>query len=551
MLQPHSTWQAAAYLAGGLGLFLYGINVLSDAMSQAAGIGLRRLIARSTRSTINGLGAGTAATALLQSSSASTVLMIGLADAGLLTIGQSAGLIIGAGIGGTITTQLLTVNVLGALSLPALGAGALAVLLSRGRTARLTGLALLGFGMIFFGFDVMKAGVTPWREPIAAWFAILARPGLLHLLASLGIGVAATAILQSSAVTTAMAVELARQGIIADLPSGLALMIGCNIGTTVTAVLASIGGTTTARRIAALHVTYRVLGGLVSLAAIPLYALYFSHLTPDPLARDLANYHTLHNTVNALLFIPLAGLLVWITLRLVPGRDELSPAPQFLDFSGRSASSDRFRQARQEILRLSSLTRGMITDALTALQTRNDSRFESVLARERLVDVLHGTITQFLLDGDRHAGASGRELDPARFLQVAHNIERIGDHAENLVELGRYAGPAGTGMAASLRAQALEAGGQLDRLLLDMHQALSGEDPAALTAMRTQRETLQAFLLRLVTAAREEARAGRYAPIEVAIFEDVLANLRSSASHTIRAVEAVADVQPHRPEPKP
>jgi phosphate:Na+ symporter len=540
MLQAHSAWQAAAYLLGGLGLFLYGINVLSDALRQAAGIGLRRLIARGTRSGINSVGAGAVATALLQSSSASTVLMIGLADAGLLNVRQSAGLIVGAGIGGTITTQLLTVNLLAALSLPALGGGALLLLLARSRTARLTGMSLLGFGMIFFGFEVLKIGVTPWRDPIASWFSILARPGMLNLLASLGIGMAATVVLQSSAVTTAIAVELARQGILTDLPSGLALMIGCNVGTTATAVLASIGGTATARRIAGLHVTYRVLSGLVSLAAIPLYAWYFTHATADPLSRNLANYHTLHNTANALLFLPLTGLLVWLVTRLVPGRDELSPEPLFLDFSSRSAPAERFRQARQEILRLSILTRGMLADALDALQTRDDTRFESVLARERLVDVLHGTITQFILEGDGR-GATGNELDPARLLQAAHNLERIGDHAENLVELGRHPGPAGAGMETALRTRALDAGRQLDQLLFDMHVALASEDPAGLAGLRTQREALQALLARLVAEARDGTRTGRFAPIEVAVFEDVLANLRSSASHALRALEAVTD----------
>ena len=547
MPQAHSAWQAAAFLVGGLGLFLYGINVLSEALRQAAGTGLRRLIARGTQSTITSLGVGAVATALLQSSSASTVLMVGLADAGLLNLQQAAGLILGAGIGGTVTTQLLTVNLLAALSLPALGGGALTLLLARNRMARLTGLSLLGFGMLFFGFEVLKTGVTPWREPIAAWFAILAKPGLLHLLASLCVGVAATVVLQSAAVTTAIAVELARQGIITDLPSGLALMIGCNIGTTLTAVLASVGGTATARRIAGLHVTYRVLSGVVSLAAIPLYALYFTHATADPLQRCLANYHTLHNTVNALLFVPLAGLLVWLTTRLIPGRDELSPEPLFLDFSGRSAPAERFRQARQEILRLSALTREMVADALGALQTRDDSQFESVLARERLVDVLHGTITQFLLQDDSR-GSSGTELDPARLLQVAHNLERIGDHAENLVELGRHSGSAGGGMNASLRAQALEAGRHLDPLLLEMHQALANDDPTALAGLRAGREALQAMFVRLVTEARALAQAGRCAPIEVAIFEDVLANLRSSASHAVRAIEVIADVQPVRPE---
>ena len=537
MLQATNSWQAATLLAGGLGLFLYGIGILADALRQTADAALRRTLSRGTRSPLRGLALGTLVTGILQSSTASTVLMVGLCDAGLLSLRQSVGLVLGAGIGGTITAQLLTVNWLAALAPWSVCAGALLTLFTQRRVVRLAGLALLGFGLIFVGFDLMKSGVEPWKPSIQQWFETLAKPGVLYLLASLGIGVLATMVVQSAAVTTGMAIALAASGTIRDLPSALALMIGCNIGTTITTVLAAAGGTSAARQLAATHVLFRVLGGAISLLAIPIYVMIFAG--PSPMYRDLANFHTLHNAVNAFIFLPLSGSLAWLATRLVPNRDDISPAPIYLDFSHTGEPAERSRQAHREILRLVTLTRAMTADALTGMATRKDRLFEDVLARERLVDGLHSTIVQFLLmpDGRPRPDAA---LDPARLLQLAHNIERIGDHAENLVELARFYQRPKQPMHAALLADVQEVGRRLDALFETAAPAIERADAGILGELTQTCDAYYTFIADKTARAHALALSGECRPIDAALFEDVLANLRSCGSHLLRAARAMA-----------
>lgn len=537
MFQATNSWHAATLLAGGLGLFLYGINVLADALSRTADAALRSVLARGTRSPLRGLALGTLITGILQSSTASTVLMVGLCNAGLLSLRQSVGLVLGAGIGGTITAQLLTVNGLAALAPWSVCAGALLTLFTQRRSARLAGLAMLGFGLIFVGFDFMKSGVEPWKPAIERWFETLAQPGILCLLASLGIGILATMVVQSAAVTTGMAIALAATGTIHDLPSALALMIGCNIGTTITTVLAAAGGTNSARQLAAAHVLFRVLGGTISLLAIPLYVNILSG--PSPMDRDLANFHTLHNTINAFIFLPLSGSLAWMAARLAPGKDDTSPAPLYLDFNRVAEPAEHSRQAHQEILRLVALTRAMTADAIAGMATRRDRLFEGVLAREAQVDGLHSTIVQFLLMPDDRPRPD-TALAPARLLQLAHNIERIGDHAENMVELARFYQPPKQPMHPALLRDVQETGRLLDALFETATPTLASPNSDAVDRLAQKREAFDSFVVERTVHAHALARSGDCRPIDAALFEDFLANLRSSGSHLLRAARAMA-----------
>lgn len=538
MPQTTDFWQTAqsiGLLAGGLGLFLYGIGLLADALRQTADAAMRHTLARGTSSPLRGLALGTAITAILQSSSASTVLMVGFCNAGLLSLRQSVGLVLGSSIGGTITAQLLTVNWLSSLAPWTVCVGALLTLFTQRRATRFAGLAFLGFGLIFVGFNTMKAGVEPWTPLIQVWFQTLARPGILHLLASLGVGILATMVVQSAAVTTGLAIALAASGTITDLPSALALMIGCNIGTTVTTVLAAAGGTGAARQLAATHVIFRVLGGVISLLALPLYVSIFSGASP--MARDLANFHTLHNAVNALIFLPLSSLLASAASRLVSSRADLSPAPLYIDFNNNAEPSERSSQAHREIMRLVTLTRTMTADALAGMATMKDRLFESVLEKEQLVDGLHSIIVQFLLITDDRPRPE-TSLSPARLLQVAHNIERIGDHAENLVELARFYQPPKKAMHAILHADLQETGRLLDDLFEAAAPALSGADATGLERLAMKCEAFDAFVAEKTDCAHTLARSGGCRFIDAALFEDFMANLRSSGSHILRAARA-------------
>jgi phosphate:Na+ symporter len=538
MNAPDGWWTTFGWLLGGLGLFLFGVQTLSDGVRQAAGSGLRRLIARSTGRPASGLMAGTVLTAVLQSSSALSVMLIGMVDAGVISLRQSVGLLLGSGIGGTLTTQILLVNWVPAAALPMVGLGALLWLFGQRKGLRLAGQVMLGFGLIFLGFEFMKDGVAPWQNTVIRdWFIQFSQPGLHNRLLALLAGMVATVIVQSASATTAIVVTLAGQGVLTDLPSALCLMIGCNVGTTITAVIAAIGSSVTARRTAAVHVMFRFLGGLVSFAALGAY-LRIIPLTASSFGQQLANFHTMHNTVNALLFLPLTAVLAWIAARLVSGDDTLSAAPQHLRFDRDSDLPERCQQAYAEIIRLAVISRRMIADTPHLFEREDDGLVRSLLQREKVMDSLHATITQFLFASPGGTNSAQPATGPVTLLQVVHHIERVGDHAENVVELAGLHHSGVARLDERLRADIVEAGGRLDTIAEAAVAALETTDRERGAAIGERIKELERFCLQRLDHWRSCVASGHCNPMGVALLEDVLANLTSAATHYRKAYGA-------------
>jgi phosphate:Na+ symporter len=538
MNAPDGWWTTVGWLLGGLGLFLFGVQTLSDGVRQAAGSGLRRLIARSTGRPASGLVVGTVLTAVLQSSSALSVMLIGMVDAGVISLRESVGLLLGSGIGGTLTTQILLVNWIPAAALPMAGLGALLWLFGQRKGLRLAGQVVLGFGLVFLGFEFMKDGVAPWQNTVIRdWFVQFSQPGIRNRLLALLAGMAATVIVQSAAATTAIVVTLAGQGVLTDLPSALCLMIGCNIGTTITAVIAAIGASVTARRTAAVHVLFRFIGGLVSFAALGAY-LRIIPLTASSLGQQLANFHTIHNTVNALLFLPLAAVMAWVASRLVSGDDTLSAAPQHLRFDRDSDLPERCQQAYAEIIRLAVISRRMIADTPHLFEREDDGMVRSLLQREKVMDSLHATITQFLFASQGATNTAQPSTGPVALLQVVHHIERVGDHAENLVELSELHHSGVARLDERLRADMAEAGLLLDAIAVAAVAALEATDREKGAAIGERIKEMENFCLQRLDHWRSRVVSGHCNPMSVALLEDVLANLTSAATHYRKAYGA-------------
>lgn len=532
-------WASAGTLLGGLGLFLFGVQTLSDGVRLAADSRLRRLIARGTGHAASGMLMGTVLSALLQSSSALSVMLIGMVEAGVVTLRQTVGVLLGSGIGGTLTTQILLVNWVHATVFPAVGIGALLWLFGRQKGVRLAGQITLGLGLLFLGFEFIKMGVAPWQDTvIREWFVRFSQPGLENRLLALLAGVVATVVVQSAAATTAIAVTLANQGILTDLPSALCVMIGCNIGTTSTAVIAAIGASVTARRTAAIHVLFRILGGLVSFALLGLYLLIIPR-TASSLGQQLANFHTLHNIVNALLFLPLAATLAWLATRFVRGDDSLSATPRHLRFDTDSNLTDRCREAHAEISRLAVLSQGMMNDVPALFERADDRLTQSLLQREKVMDSLHTTITQFLFASPEAAGQVLPAASPVALLQVVHHIERIGDHVENLVELAELHHSGVARLDVLLRADIAEAGRQADTIARETVAALEANNREQVENIREQVKAMEHYCLLRLNHWRARAASGHCNAMSVALLEDVLANLTSGATHYKKACDVL------------
>ncbi|MBU1108413.1 MAG: Na/Pi cotransporter family protein [Candidatus Riflebacteria bacterium] len=308
---------------GGLGMFIYGMNLMSDSLQRIAGDRLKSIISSLTRNPLAGMLTGLGVTALIQSSSATTVMTVGFVNAGLMTLQQAIGIILGANIGTTVTAQLIAFK-LTDLAWPILAVGSAMILFSKNRTNRSWGEALLGFALLFLGMKFMGDAITAYRdhEAFKTFFVSLSQHRILGVIA----GLLVTLIVQSSSATVGLTMSLMSSGAFGDEPltalmAAVPIILGDNIGTCITAVLASIGASRNARRAALAHTLFNVFGTLLVLPILQFYCELMMKTSVDPV-RQVANAHTIFNVANGLLFLPLTGFLKAIVMHLLPAHED-------------------------------------------------------------------------------------------------------------------------------------------------------------------------------------------------------------------------------------
>ncbi len=419
-------------LFGGLALFLLGMDRMTRGLRVLAGDRMRGILARLTANRFAAASTGAGLTAVIQSSSVTTVLVVGFITAGLLTLQQSVGVIMGANIGTTVTAQIIAFNVSRyALALVAIGYGIR--FFSKNDERRAQGGLLLGLGMVFFGMAVMGDAMDPLAdyEPFQGWMSDMSNP-----FAGVLAGAIFTAIVQSSSATTGVVLALAFQGLV-DLEAGIALILGANVGTSVTAQLAAIGKPRDALRAAWVHTVFNIVGVLIWLALIPLLADIVSGLGGG-LARQIANAHTIFNVVNTLLFIGFTRQLADLVIRLVPDREAIPLIkPRYLDSSLLTTPSLALDRARLELLRLAQRVREMLSEAVPAVIGGSHADLVRVEAMDDEVDALYGAIVAYLgrLSNEELGSRTSAEL--FQLMEATNNLEAIGDIIEtNLVQLG-------------------------------------------------------------------------------------------------------------------
>lgn len=422
-------------LFGGLALFLYGMESMTGALKAVAGDGMRTVLSRLTKNRFAGALTGAIVTAVIQSSSVTTVLVVGFVSAGLMSLQQSVGIIMGANVGTTITAQIIAFKVTD-YALIMITLGFFANFISKREVVRRLGTMLMGLGLIFYGMGLMSTATTPLRshQPFVDAMAQMDNP--LY-----GIGAAAlfTALVQSSSATTGIVIVLATQGFI-SLEAGIALALGANVGTCATALLASLGKPRVARQTAVVHVIFNVCGALLWVGFIPQLADVVRSLSPsfeslsagDRLAaetpRQIANAHTLFNLGNLLLFIPFTGLIAKLVLKLVPDRpfpEIPRTKPEFLDAIYLETPELAVDRVRLELGRLGR----MVTEAVRRADLRRSGEPERDALREscRSIQELHEGIVDYirrLSQGD-HSEKVGRRLE--RLLEASNHYYSITD----------------------------------------------------------------------------------------------------------------------------
>ncbi|HBF3152835.1 TPA: Na/Pi cotransporter family protein [Clostridioides difficile] len=428
-------------LMGGLGLFLYGMNLMGEGLQKSAGTKLKKIIKLLTSNLFMGVLVGTGVTAVIQSSSATTVMVVGFVNAGIMTLKQAIGVIMGANIGTTVTAQLVSFDLTG-MAPVALGVGIILYLF--GNKPRIKNIAeiLIGFGILFTGMDFMKMAVEPLRDyqGFTDLLVTFGRYPLLGLLLGFGI----TAIIQSSSASMGMLVALAAEGLV-PLSAALPILYGQNIGTCVTSLLSSISANKNARRAAMMHLIFNVLGTVIFLIFLnkPVVSMVTSW-DPSNVARQIANTHTLFNIISVLILLPFTSLIIKLAIKLVPDRagdidEDETKTIKYIDDRMIETPSIALANTIKEALRMGEKAKESLNASMEALVEHSTEKIDKTYRRERLINDLQKAILNYLLKLSKAAlDDDSREVVDTLFNTV-NDIERIGDHAKNIAELSQVA----------------------------------------------------------------------------------------------------------------
>ncbi|MDY4251995.1 MULTISPECIES: Na/Pi cotransporter family protein [unclassified Clostridium] len=421
-------------LLGGLGLFIYGMKIMGDGLENAAGDGLKSILEKVTKNPIVAVFVGAIVTAVIQSSSATTVMVVGFVNAGLMNLAQAAGIIMGANIGTTITAQLVAFK-LDDIAPLFVFVGAAIIMFAKKKQKRDIGNIILGFGILFVGMGQMSGAMKPLTE-LPLFKEIISTVGGQWYLGIIA-GAIITAVLQSSSATTGILVALATAGAI-DIRAALPIVFGCNIGTCITAMLASVGTSKTAHKAAILHLIFN-LGGTILFIPVLISGILGEAVTiisPNDVSRQIANAHTVFNLVNTAVMLPLTGILIKAVNLIIPGDDEdEKQGPKYIDDRLLETPVIAAGQVAKETLRMANKAKKGLTLAIEAFEKNDEKLIQKVYDNEAIINSLNEAITTYLVKLSKRELSDKESKIVAATFHVINDIERIGDHAENIAEL--------------------------------------------------------------------------------------------------------------------
>ncbi|MDR1741756.1 MAG: Na/Pi cotransporter family protein [Synergistaceae bacterium] len=531
----------ALQLAGGVGLFLYAIKLMSEALQFIAGDRMRQLVGTLTRTPIRGVFVGIVVTILIQSSSGTTVMTVSFVNAGLMTLGQAIGVIMGANIGTTVTAQIIAFRIEN-MALPFIAIGVVLCLFGRSKRQRYAGNGIVGFGLLFLGMETME-NATSFLAARQDFFAALSGFPLWGLLA----GMALTMVVQSSAATIGLTMAMATKGLL-TLDAAIPIILGDNIGTTITAVLASIGTNRSAKQAAAAHVLFNLIGSAIFLLFLPQYKSIVL-ATSDDIARQLANAHTLFNVVNTVIFLPFTQPFARLIQRLIPAEPVRVPeGPIYLDPKLLHASSAAaVRAVKDELMHMGSITLRMSAIVRTSYMTGtkgNGEQDEGTTSPfdelEEAVDAINAGISRYASE-IWQKGLSGEVSTVLGcYVNASGDLERVGDHLENLMEL--------CGEGAKSFSDAAEAE------LWDMYDTVEKALAAALDSVDKE-DTSEADMVIIDLEQKidwqektyrhnhiERLNRGECNPERGVVFIDILSNLERIGDHSNNIAGAANDI---------
>ena len=429
-------WQQIIFsFLGGLGMFLFCIKYMGDGLQLAAGDRLKYILDKYTTSPFLGVLVGIFVTVLIQSSSGTTVITIGLVSAGLLTLRQAIGIIMGANIGTTITSFIIGFNI-SHFSLPIIFLGAALLFFTKVKTLNNAGRILFGFGGIFYALTLMSGAMEPLKylPDFRVWTVNLSKNPVLGVF----VGTLITMLVQASSATISILQNLYQEGLI-DLKGALPVLFGDNIGTTITAIIAVIGSNTSAKRLAASHVMFNVIGTLIFLILLSPFSSFigfmqkFLHLNPK---MTIAFSHGTFNAVTTVLLFPFIGALEYIVVKLIKEKKEVEKdvyTVKYLDPMLMGTPSIALGQVKLELIEMTNFSLENIKESVEFFNTREEKYAKEVEEKEEVINYIDQEITKYLTGILRENLNDKDGEDVTAYLDMCRDIERIGDHAAGII----------------------------------------------------------------------------------------------------------------------
>ncbi len=543
-------------LLGGLAVFIYGMNLMSDGLQKAAGERMRRILEVLTSNPIVAVLVGALVTTLLQSSSATTVMVIGFASARLMTLNQAIGVILGANIGTTITAQLVAFNV-GHYAYPIAALGFVLFFFFKRNIVKYIGQTIFAFGLLFMGLNIMGDAMAPLAES-RSFALMMARLSDYPILALI-IGTLFTLLVQSSSASIAVLQNLAQQSgsdgkALINLTTALPILYGTNIGTTITALLASIGARISAKRAAIAHSVFNIAGSVIFMFFIPAFAWFVQKISPGgteagTIARQIANAHTSFNLINTLLWLPFIWLLAKIVTFLVRGNEEeIEKRVLYLDYKVLHNPAIAMDLATKELTRMATLVQQMMADSKKSFTEADMDKGKKVIEIEEFVDILQGEIIKYLSTMLSEGTLTERQsIRLSGLMHVANDIERMGDHCKNVVEFAMQKENERIPFSKDAITDVSETFRVLSQMVDDAIHSLRDENTELAKKVLYEENEVDNLESKLRVRHLERLNSGLCNPKSTVIFIELIHNLERIGDHCNNIAEAVLHDKEDRP----
>ncbi len=531
-------------LAGGLGLFLFGMRLMSDSIEKVAGAKLRRILEICTTNRFLGMIVGVVFTGIIQSSSACTVMVVSFVNSGLMNLYQAAGVIFGANIGTTVTSQLVSFNLSEAAPVILL-AGVLIVMFSKKQKTKQLAEVIIGFGILFEGLQAMSQAMAGMREvpQVVGLLSSLRNPVLATV-----VGTVLTSIIQSSSVTVSIVLLLASQGLL-ELPITLYIILGCNIGACTTALLASLSGKKDAKRAALIHFWFNVIGtllmyGILLFAMDPVVAA-ISSVSADN-GRFVANAHTIIKIFQVIVLFPFSKWIVKLAVLCVPGEDKkINYRESYqLKYIGEKVvfnPATAVVEVMQELERMASLSSENLNRAMNALITLDQEDIAEVYEVEKNINFLSRAITAYLVKINQTTLPIEDLNSLGALFHVVNDIERIGDHAENVADAARVRIETGCSFSREAQRELGEMLDMVNRIIQYAIDIFSRSDETHLKEVHDLEDQIDAKEKRLQQLHVDRLSRGQCTPEAGMIYSDIVSGLERVADHAVNIAFAITD----------